>query len=71
MGSASPWYVVVPAALVSVAGPAHATQYLTIAQAQRLLFPSATAFVDRTLALTPTQRKAIGRAAEIAPGNSQ
>ena len=71
MGHNSPWYVMVPAALVSVAAPAYATQYLTIAQAQRQMFPSATAFVDRTLAFSPAQRKAIARASGIAPGKSQ
>lgn len=71
MGHNSPWYVMVPAALISVATPAHATQYLTIAQAQRQMFPSASAFVDRTLAFSPAQRKAIGRASGIAPGKSQ
>lgn len=36
-----------PAALaVSIAGPAHAVQYLTVAQAQKLAFPSATQFTE-------------------------
>jgi hypothetical protein len=34
------------AVLMSVAGPAHAVQYLTIADAQKLAFPGATGFVD-------------------------
>ena len=34
------------AALVSVTSAAHAVQYLSIAQAQKLAFPSATRFVD-------------------------
>ena len=71
MGNVSPWYVMVPVALVSVAAPAHATQYLTVAQAQRQLFPAATGFIDRSLALNPAQRKAIARASGTSPGNSQ
>ena len=71
MDGAFPWYVLVPAALVSVAAPAHATQYMTVAQVQRQMFPSATTFVDRTLMFSPAQRKAIARAAGIAPGKSQ
>jgi FMN-binding domain len=35
----------VPAALVATASPAYAVQYLSVAQAQRLAFPSATEFV--------------------------
>ncbi|HJV70093.1 FMN-binding protein [Ideonella sp.] len=35
---------------------AHATDYLTAAQAQTLLFPAAKTFVDATLKLTPEQR---------------
>jgi hypothetical protein len=34
------------AALVSVTSAAHAVQYLTVAQAQKLAFPSATGFVE-------------------------
>lgn len=34
------------AALVSVTSAAHAVQYLTVAQAQKLAFPSATQFVE-------------------------
>ena len=71
MSSAPSWYALVPAALVCAAAPAQATQYLTVAQAQRQMFPSANAFVDRTLSLNPAQRKAIARAAGIAPGSSQ
>ena len=71
MGNVSSWYVMVPVALVSVAAPAHATQYMTVAQAQRQMFPAATNFIDRSLAFNPAQRKAIARASGIAPGKSQ
>ena len=40
---ASAWWL--PVALVAPAIPAHATQYLTVEQAQRALFPEADAFV--------------------------
>jgi Na+-translocating ferredoxin:NAD+ oxidoreductase RnfG subunit len=47
-------------------GPAQATVYLTVAQAQQALFPGAQ-FVDHSLALSDEQRKAIAKAAS-APG---
>jgi Na+-translocating ferredoxin:NAD+ oxidoreductase RnfG subunit len=43
-----------PLAAVSVA--AHATDYLSVAQAQTLLFPGAKTFVDRKLSLSSEQR---------------
>lgn len=56
--------VLAPTALVAAATPtaAYATQYLTLAQAQRQLFPSAAIFADRSMVFTPTQRQAISRA---------
>lgn len=67
------WLVIAPAALVSVALPSvvHATRYLTVEQAQRQLFPPATAFADRSLRFTPAQRKAIGRASGTGVPGSQ
>jgi len=64
------WVVLAPVAVVCVAAPsvAHATQYLTVSQAQRQLFPSAAAFVDRSLSITPDQRKAIARASGVSRG---
>ncbi|MED5621161.1 FMN-binding protein [Ideonella sp. BN130291] len=44
------------AALVS---PAHATDYLSVAQAQTLLFPAAKSFVERPLKLSDEQRERI------------
>jgi len=35
-----------PAIIVSIAVPAHSTQYLTVEQAQKLAFPAATRFVE-------------------------
>ncbi|MGE5639901.1 MAG: FMN-binding protein [Clostridia bacterium] len=39
----------VPVALLCAAAPAHATQYLTVEQAQRTLFPEAQSFSPETL----------------------
>ncbi|NHZ63054.1 FMN-binding protein [Massilia genomosp. 1] len=50
------------AALVS---PAHATDYLTVAAAQSLLFPSATSFPERTLKLSGEQRDRIKELAGV------
>ena len=44
------------AALVA---PAYAVDYLTVTQAQAVLFPDATAFADQAVTLTPAQRKQI------------
>ena len=71
MANSPVWYALIPVALVGAPSPSHATQYLSISQAQRALFPAATVFVDRTLRLTPAQRKAIGQAAGIGPGATQ
>ena len=65
------WYALIPVALVGAPSPSHATQYLSISEAQRALFPSATVFVDRTLRLTPAQRQAIGKASGMTPGPIQ
>ena len=35
-----------PAIIVSIAVPAHSTQYLTVERAQKLAFPAATRFVE-------------------------
>ena len=42
---------------------AHAAQYLSVEQAQRLFFPAADAFTERTLALTNEQTKLIEKQA--------
>lgn len=71
MDRSSSWYALAPVALVCAAAPAHATQYLSIAQAQRLLFPAASGFVEHSLTFTPAQRKAIARASGAAPSKAQ
>ena len=67
------WVALAPVALLSAAAPtpAHATQYLTIGQAQQQLFPSATTFVDRSLTFTPAQRNSIANAARVGSPKSQ
>ena len=55
------WFLV-PAACIAVA-PAYAAQYLTVEQAQRLMFPESASFVSAPLALSAEQRRAIDTAA--------
>lgn len=62
MTGRSDWYAVLPLATVCVAAPAHATVYLSVEQAQRLMFPSARLFVDQSAALTAAQRQALAKA---------
>lgn len=64
MRPSAAWYVVLPA--LAVPASAEATVYFTIPAAQQALFPGAR-MVDRSVALTPAQRKAIAKAAG-APG---
>ncbi len=47
----------VPMVVITV--PAYASQYLTVAEAQRVLFPDANAFIDKRLTLTDQQRSEI------------
>jgi Na+-translocating ferredoxin:NAD+ oxidoreductase RnfG subunit len=53
-----PALIMVPAALVAPA-VAYATEYLTVAQSQQLIFPEADRFVDAAVDLSDEQRKAI------------
>jgi len=57
-------------AMVVFAGPAFATVYLTIEQAQSVLFPNAT-FQPRTITLTEEQVKSIERASGVHVLNKQ
>lgn len=45
----------------AIVSPAYAVDYLTIAQAQTVLFPDADAFTAHELTLTPDQRKQINK----------
>lgn len=64
MTRAAPWFTLVPVATLAAVAPtpAAATTYMSVAEAQRHFFPTATAFADRSLRFTPDQRKAISRA---------
>lgn len=53
-----PAFVLLPAALVTAA-PVYAAEYLSVAQAQQVLFPEADRFVDAAVELSDDQRKAI------------
>ncbi len=50
-----------PAIVVSIAMPAHSTQYLSVEQAQKLAFPSATRFVEAHVVFQPADVTAIER----------
>ncbi|MES2932924.1 MAG: FMN-binding protein [Pseudomonadota bacterium] len=71
--SGQPTSLIVPSALMAltmIAQPAHAVQYLTLAQVQRVLYPSASEFKARDFLLTQTQRDAIAAAADVRVGNA-
>ncbi len=51
--------------VAALAAPAHATDYLSVAQAQTLLFPAAKAFADQTLKLDASKRDAIKAASGL------
>src|SRR6202022_2281994 len=50
-----------PAIVVSIAAPSHATQYLTVEQAERLAFPAATRFVEAHVGFKPSEGAEIER----------
>jgi hypothetical protein len=52
------WLLPAVAAVV-ISVPAHATQYLSVEQAQRLSFPEATRFVEAHIVFTPADAAAI------------
>ena len=56
------WFTIVPATIAAVApAPALATVYVSVDQARQAMFPGAH-FVDRAIAFSPEQRKAVARA---------
>lgn len=63
-------FLLLPAAIVAVAAPAYAKTYLTIEQAQQLMFPGAT-FTQQPLTLTDGQVKAIQEASNTDVLNRQ
>ena len=52
-------WTVPPAMIASLASPAFALQYLTVGQAQKVIFPDATRFVASHVVYTPAQIEAI------------
>ena len=60
-------WIVPAAAIVSMMPAAHATQYLTIADAQRLAFPNASGFVAAHVVFTPADVAAIQQRTGQAP----
>src|SRR5690349_14365833 len=54
-----------PLAAVCVPAGAHATQYLTVEQAQRAIFPHADRFAEVDLHLSPEERKRVAAAAGV------
>lgn len=61
-------FLLIPLAAVAIVAPAHATVYLTVEQAQKLLFPDAE-FVADNRAITPEQERAIERASGVSVRN--
>ena len=57
-------FVLLPLAAVTISVPAHATVYLTVEQAQALMFPGAT-FTPDTRTLTDAEVKAIESASDV------
>jgi hypothetical protein len=53
--------LVAPVAIVAAASPAAATDYLSVSEAQRALFPQAKAFAAQPVALSKDQIKRIGK----------
>ena len=72
MAGRASWLALLLPPAAAVAGPAHATVYMTVEAAQRQMFPAATGFAERSVDLSPQQRKAIARASgEHAPKTLQ
>ncbi len=65
---ASVW---LPVALACAASPAQATQYLTVEQAQRALFPEADTFAATPIRMTPELRARLRESAEYARAEEQ
>ena len=59
------WIFAPVAVLAATGGSAHAVQYLTVEQAQKLLFVSAAEFTPSELLLTDAQRQVIVQASGV------
>jgi hypothetical protein len=60
----TPKFILLPLAAITIAVPAHATVYLTVEQAQALMFPAAT-FTAAFRTLTGAQAEAIEKASDV------
>lgn len=58
-------------AAVGMPAPVYAASYLTIEQAQRLMFADASSFQDVSLRLTPEQLKAVEMASGVRPRSAE
>jgi Na+-translocating ferredoxin:NAD+ oxidoreductase RnfG subunit len=63
-------FFLVPVAIVAVASPAYAKVYLSVEQAQQLMFPGAT-FTQQPVSLTDAQTKAIEKSSDTNVLNRQ
>ncbi|MGH8678537.1 MAG: FMN-binding protein [Burkholderiales bacterium] len=63
----NPWitFLAPPAILASASASCFAVQYLSVEQAQKVLFPEATEFVSRPVTLSPEQAAAIDEASGV------
>ncbi len=63
----NPAWLIVPAvcAPLVAAAPAYAVQYLTVEQAQKLMYPQADGFVSAPLGLTPEQKRFVEKASGV------
>ena len=57
-------FLLIPAYALVISAPAQATVYLSVEQAQGLMFPGAS-FTPDFLTLTPEQMKAIEKASDV------
>ena len=61
-------FLLIPLASIAIVAPAHATIYLTVEQAQKILFPDAE-FVADNRTITPEQERAIEKASGVSVRN--
>lgn len=64
MKELSSW-LLIPAVVLPAAAPAYAVQYLTVEQAQKLMYPQAEGFVSMPLRLTAEQKKFVEKASGV------
>lgn len=64
MKELSSW-LLIPAVVLPAAAPAYAVQYLTVEQAQKLMYPQAEGFVSMPVRLTAEQKKFVEKASGV------